>query len=1717
MADLDKLQIEVAADTKKATTAIDALIKQLGNLSDAFNVKGMDGFVTSLRSVASAINNINTNQLNKIANSMGSLKKATSGLAHISDNANKTNDSVTRLGKKLADIANITDKKGVSMLTDSLREFLNASNSSEFTTARNKILNVAKTFGTVGSEIDKDRERAKQFLAELEKTKINLPMDWTKEYADSAEGKRIRGMIGNFSRTVSSGGSDADDVAKNLGIGDYNNAQDAFKAIASQASIMRDIVNNTDDYVTNLGDALRMTGEQGREAAESMQAFTQALANAVGLTSNQLKDTFGIDGFLGEDFEQQNIAMETFTQNAERLKAQGNPFQNVVDGLNELTSTNMNDTLVTYLYSIKEAASSIGGRSGQNAGEAMKRISEGLQSLEISIPGNGYQIESFAKSLRKLGSGNIVSAAQALPFVAQGLEALNGVNITTDNAKITELAKAVAGFGYAKVEKAIVNLPTLTNELVRLINALSKAPEVSQNTVELVKALGNLNTNALRTDKATRRAGQGLDIFTKKSKRAKSASFSLAAAIGKIYASYWMVLRAIGMFKNSIDLASDLTETQNVVDQTFGQMKYAMEDFAKTAVETVGMNELTAKKIGSRYQGMVKAMAISPEMVRSATEFTDKATNGYSKVSDKVADLSINMTKLAGDMASFYNLDYEDVAEDLEAVMTGMTRPMRKYGIDLTVASMKEFALANGLNADIKNMSNAEKTMLRYQMVMARTTAAQNDFIKTQDTWANQSRIAAENLKRLQIILGQIGIYSFKPLVKSFNSAMNDILHLAESTFNSLGTIFGWEVEITDVGIVDDLADGMEDVSDGIGDAADEAKKFKNFLLGIDELNLLPDTKDKNGNDGADTIGAMANGLEDSAVKMRKTEKGFDSIYDTLFKLGRRIGEVQLDWLKDIDWDDIYKKAESAGKGLASFLNGYLADAELFYHKGRFIANGINTVARAIYGFFHEFDGYQLGKDIGFELNGFTRNLDWDVIKSAAYEMSHDIAETVNGLFKNVNWYDVGRTIIEGINTAVLFVSTIWNEIHWDIIGRSLGDALNGIVQNWDHEEMARLLHGKIQALFDLANNFLDEADFEQLGQSIGKFLSELKLEEFADDVALLIWNLFKAAFQALPKMFEEAPLETALLLTMGTYRFVNLGSVVGGNLATSISTSFFPKIGSLLTADLTALQFEAGLTGTMQLVGTVLGTVLCEAAAAYVGYNIGLEIGKRLNPDDAMWYTKDAWIQAIFGIKDWPAAIDEGIKEARTHLNDADMVGRGLEGWTVEFRLDEEMTWGDVKDRLSTGTLSYTEEEFESLKDTLLYYNNSVSETNALINELKDAQSQYDNGFKEWLENNDSAWYAINYGHQSRKEFFQQYLNDVEQQEKDFENYINTNERIRLAIEKGAMSMEEARQQYDQMMSQPHATVSTRGAVSDTTEQLNYAERKLKYLAEQSEKDFDKMGDAAGGFAKDTSNAIQNAMGSLFKFDYSVSASSSNAVGSMKEMEDAFGQIENIGSGAFAGEVRNIENLNTKLILTGTGLERITTAIDEIGNKKDKTRTLHEAFDGVKGKVEEVGNLFTMENMDNMFSAIPKAFRMAWQDAVNILKSVWAEMANWINQNAQLEIPKVKVGNNDYGGQKVRIQVPRFDVGGSIPNNGNLFFANESGAEVVANMGSRTGVMNTDQMEAAIANGMMKALAANGQNVTVVLEGDASSFFSAMVKENNNAIMRVGASPLRV
>lgn len=1673
MAELDSLSIQISASTKKAEDSINNLISTLNKLNGAFDIKNVDGFVGTLQNLADAVNSIQSDNLKEITSAMTGLGKSAKSLATLSTNAGKSGDAMAKLSKKLAGIAGITDKSGISMLTESLREFLQSTNGEQLSASRNKILTIAKTFGTVGTEISKDREEALRFLNELGKAKINLPLDWTKEYGDSAEGKKIRGMVG-IGRTVADGsGSDADDVAKRLGIGEYQNAQDAFKAIASVASVMRDIVADTDDEVLTLGEALDSSGEHAREAAEAMKAFSEQLANAVGLTTQQMTDATSGGGFL-PDIENQNIAIEQFIQNAERLNMSGNPFQNIADGLNEIANVNLNDTLVTYLYAMKDSIASIGGTAGQNAGYAMKQIGEGLKALNVPIPDTGEQISEFALALRKLGSGNITKAAEALPFIAMGLQQLNGIQITADVEKLSELAKAVSGFGYAKIDKAVTNLPVLTQELTRLITALSQAPQVSQNTVELVKALGNLNVNARALNPSTRRAGNALDFFSKKAKRARSASFSLAATIGKIYATYWAVFRVIGWLGKSIDIASDLTEVQNVVDQTFGDMKYRMEDFAKTAVETVGMSELTAKQIGSRFQAMGRNMGISQEMIegtndflQAATKMADGSEKAYADVAHSMADVSINLTRLAGDMASFYNEDYDVVAEKLNAVFTGQTRPLRAYGLDLTQATLQEWALANGMDVNIKKMTQAEKTLLRYQYVMANTTAAHGDFIRTQDTWANTLKRASENLKRLQVILGQIAINTFKPLVANFNAAMNDIIHLAESTLNSLGTIFGWQVEITDVGIVDDLADGLEDVEDGYEGAGKEAKKFKNFLLGIDELNLLPDDNDKDSGSGSGSgLGTMANGIQDSMVNMREAEKGYESIYDTLFKLGKRIGEVQLDWYKGIEWDKIFDKVEGAGKGLASFLNGYLSDAELFYHKGRFIAEGINTIAHAIYGFFHEFDGYQLGKDLGFEINGLTSNLDWDIIKSGAYEMAHDVTEFINGAIKNINWKDVGRTIAEMLNTVQLMISTFWNEIHWDELGVSAGEVINSFFLNWDEKEAAHLVKGKLQAVLDFANNLLSTTDFEMIGEKIGKFLSELNLAEYADDIAALIWNLIKAAFKLLPSMFEEAPIETALMLGIAGFKFNLFGAKFGDKMATSVSSAFTPKIISFLTTDLSKLQFHSGILGAGEIIGTAIGTAIVGAAAAYVGYNFGLEIGKAMNPDDAMWYKQDAWLEALFNIGEWGNAAKEmtggGSRSDFGHFDQDEMVSI-YPYFNKLLGASDSDTWGDVLESLRKGTTYISESDFNKIKKFLEDSDISASQINEVMKHLQNARDEYVNGFKPWLESHS-----------------------------------------------GQYSLEEAYKVYQDTLK-----------AEEEYAQSDNLEKKCKKITELTAA-YNDLGEGRRNWADIQDRTINDALtGHNHYLDLltpkvdgeDLTDWTDKAISEVNSLGDAFVNVS--GGSGLKETVQQMAILHTNILNSKDGMEKLNAAFEAAG-KKDKSSGVNDTYEIVKSKMNDIGSVFSEDNMDSMVSSIPKAMKLAWSDALEIMKEMWIEMARWINENVKIEVPKVKANGKDFGGQTVQVRVQKFDVGGSIPNTGNLFFANESGPEVVANMGSSTGIMNTDQMEAAIANGMARALAANGQNVTVVLQGDVSTLFTAMVKENNNAIMRVGSSPLR-
>lgn len=675
------------------------------------------------------------------------------------------------------------------------------------------------------------------------------------------------------------------------------------------------------------------------------------------------------------------------------------------------------DALATKLGKL---ATSIGSVNGTG----LVNISNGLKSLNGSMQGfSNVRLDNYtriAKGLTNISSVDGVklnSVAVAVDNVGKSLTGIS--NISGVSKQIAELATGIARLGYKSSTKAIENIPKLAVAMRQLMTELSKAPMVSNNLIQMTNALAKLARTGASSGKAANSLNNVLNTFSRSSDTARKKSFSLAGALGKLYAGYWLVFRGMSKIKSAVDYAADLTEVQNVVDNSFGEMTGKVNDFAKQSIKSLGMSELSFKTFASQYQSMGNAMSIGNSQIAKANDFLNKATDGYISASDSLADVSLNMTKLAGDMASFYNKDQAEVAEDLRSVYTGMVIPLRKYGLDLTQATLKEWAMKNGMDANIESMSQAEKTMLRYQYVMANTKQAQGDFIRTQDTWANQTRMLAENFRNLGVAIGTPIINAAKPFVVAINQMILKVTDFAKVISSSLGTIFGWKYEVGSGGITSDMEDA-EDAAGGIADstgtAANNAKKLKNYLMGIDELNVRQeDTSSVGGGAGGGTGGGSAS-TENALGKWVEVEKKYESSINTLEKLGVAVSDALSRAMESINWNKVYEKAANFGTGLANFFNGMFAGSQglrLFDDFGRTLSSTINTVVYVALNFADTLKWGDIGKNIARGITSAFENWDAASTAKAINKWAQGVFELITTAITNIDWITVYNKIID--------------------------------------------------------------------------------------------------------------------------------------------------------------------------------------------------------------------------------------------------------------------------------------------------------------------------------------------------------------------------------------------------------------------------------------------------------------------------------------------------------------------------------------------------------------------------------------------------------------------------------------------------------------------------------------------------------------------------------
>lgn len=659
--------------------------------------------------------------------------------------------------------------------------------------------------------------------------------------------------------------------------------------------------------------------------------------------------------------------------------------------------------------SLKNLSNALGGLQNAILGVNASNVTSQLQSIGTAMQSitasKGYNgINELSASISKLGGVKVGNAAANIGYLKDALSdlAISANSFTgfdsTSADNITQFAAAIAKLGGVNVQRAAQGMSQLTSGLSNMMATLSKAPQVSQNVIDMTNSLANLASQAKGLAPATQSASGSFNGFFNQFPKHQKKVLSLTSAIGLFYAKFWLIIRAFKSFGKAIDLSSQLTEVQNVIDQTFGNYQKELNSFSKNAIDSYGISELSAKKIASRYQAMSGAMGLSQS---------------------KASEMSVSMTKLAADMASFYDVPVSDVAEDLEASYTGLTRPLRKYGLDLTQATLQEWAMRNGMNSNIQSMTQAEKTLLRYNYIMANTTAAQGDFARTADTWHNLMTRLTESFKAFGTIVGGVFINAFKPVLKIMNAVMAKAVQFAKVISNTLGFLFGWKYEegggVSDIGdALDDVAGGAADTASGLGDAADNAKKLKDYVMGIDELNILsPDDNSSGGSGGSGGAGGGGASADTDGGQWMKTDsalKDYMSDIKSLWGLGRYISDSLSKAMESIDWNSIYQSARNFGVGLADFLNG-LITPQLFGDVGKTIAGCLNTAINAAWAFGVEFNWDNLGSSLASGINGFFNTFDFNRLASAINVFVKGILSTVIKFIDETDWNKIGTEI----------------------------------------------------------------------------------------------------------------------------------------------------------------------------------------------------------------------------------------------------------------------------------------------------------------------------------------------------------------------------------------------------------------------------------------------------------------------------------------------------------------------------------------------------------------------------------------------------------------------------------------------------------------------------------------------------------------------------------
>lgn len=513
------------------------------------------------------------------------------------------------------------------------------------------------------------------------------------------------------------------------------------------------------------------------------------------------------------------------------------------------------DRLVGKLDRLTTSLGKINGTNLNGLANGVQRLGNAMQVMNTIKTADFTRL---ATNLTRLGTVNVSALNSAASSMSHLTRAFNSLGTVSANAQaVGEMAKNIAKLGNKSVQTAITNIPQLATAMNNLMVTLSRSPQVSQNVIQMTNALANLASQGSKVGTASNSIVSGLNRTSTSSNTAKKSFGGLASAIGKFYATYFMAIRGLKGLWSSIESTADYLETYNYFNVSLGKIgsdwshqfeqygyenaeSYA-ESFSSRLSESLGNLSGLKIEIGADGKGIfsesgTKNLGLNIKEITQYASQIASVTNSVGLTGEASLAAAESFTKLAGDISSLFNIDYSSVSKNLQSALIGQSRSVYKYGIDITNATLQTYAYNLGLSKSVSEMTQAEKMQLRMLAILDQSKVSWGDQANTINSISNQFRQFKNNIKEVGMTIGQL----FIPVMEKIMPIANGVTIAVKRMMATIASIFGINLNLSDYSQgYTEIEDSVSDMGESMDDAADSAKKLKNQVLGIDELNVL--------------------------------------------------------------------------------------------------------------------------------------------------------------------------------------------------------------------------------------------------------------------------------------------------------------------------------------------------------------------------------------------------------------------------------------------------------------------------------------------------------------------------------------------------------------------------------------------------------------------------------------------------------------------------------------------------------------------------------------------------------------------------------------------------------------------------------------------------------------------------------------------------------------